>query len=272
MKVIKSETGFLVYQKIFKFLQANHSSLVVWQILPDSGKRQICSSRLNSFHLESKLLHLELSSNAGLLSTEPLYCYAEDGQLIFKTSIQELREANFSVAVPTEIKLLEDEEVTIIRGQVGLDLASVWKVKRLQLDVNDFADETVIIKSMAQRSTHDQAILNEEFNLSVDEEDKLFAGVRESTRARPKKDKWVKLMIIGEDSKGLFRLFDLSQGGMAFVTAKQDIFSKGTQLYITGFDEVELDDPLIGKVVAVRPIDDSKFKFKIGVKFEDGQN
>lgn len=271
MKIIRSDSGFLLYKRIFKHLQANQSVIVVWQVLAHG--REIGETRLSSFHAGSQLLHLELQPAFQLDPSEPLYCYAEDGQLIFKTGITEIREKNFTAYMPEELKLLEDDEVTVIKGQSGVDLSDVWKVKRLRLeDGPDDLTETTRVKSMAERSSRDQDFLNQEFNLlSVDEEDKIFADKRESPRARPKKDRWVKVIVLGKSEIQLERLFDLSQGGMGFLTTFPDHFPKGSEIHIVGFDEFDLDDPLIGQIMSQRPLDDTQVEFKIGVKFNEGQ-
>lgn len=272
MKVIKSDSGFLVYQKIFKHLHANQSPLVMWQLL-DSGERLITDSRLNSFNLESGLLHFEKTTD-NLRSESPIFCYCEDGQFIFKTEIQSIKDGVFSLSLPTEIKLLDESDVNIIRGQIGVDLSTTWKTKRLNLDSSSDSDgpDYMKVKSMAERSSRDQEFLNNEFDsVSLDEEEKMFADKRESPRARPKIDKWVKIKTSLSDEIHFLRLFDLSRGGIGFLTTDVELFPKGTAIQVVGFEEFDLDDPLVGKIMSQRPIDDTQVEFKIGVKFNEGQ-
>lgn len=271
MRVIKSDSGFLAYQKIFRHLQTNNCTVVVWQ-LTENGERNVSHSRLNSFHLETKLLHFELANNYQITAGLPLYCYSEDGQFIFKSDITDVKKSVFSVQVPEEIKLLEDPDVSFIKGASGVDLAPVWKVKRLQIDEESKPDY-MVVKSMKERSSRDQEFLNNEFNpISLDEEDKMFADKRESPRARPKVDKWVKIMSEASEEIHLLRLFDLSQGGIGFVTMDSHLFPKGTKIKVVGFEQYDLDDPLIGEVMSQRPIDDTQIEFKIGCKFAEGQD
>jgi hypothetical protein len=270
MKVIKSDSsGILAYQKIFKHIQANNSSVVVWQVYV-SGERHILNSRLNSFHLDSGLLHFELPDGTTFNRELRIFCYSEDGQFIFQTYIKDMRSNVFSLSFPNEIKLLEETEVETIRTRSGIDMASVWKSKRLNFD---HQDEQLKPKSMAERSSRDQEFLNNEFDaLSLDEEEKLFAGKRESPRARPKNDKWVKL--IGEESEEVrvFKLFDLSRGGIGFVCTEPNLFPKRTKVRVVGFDEFNLDDPLIAEVMSHREIDSTQTEWKIGCKFDEGQS
>lgn len=271
MRVIKSDSGFLAYQKIFRHVQSNHSPLVVWQVMPESGERKISESRLNSFHLETKLLHFELAGDFVLKSSLPLYCYSEDGQFIFKTDITDIKNNVFSVLVPEEIKLLEDPDVAFIKGASGVDLSPVWKTKRMNLDADDKPDH-MVVKSMSERTARDQDYLNMEFQLTLDEEDKMYADKRETPRARPKIDKFVKVLAETSEETHYLKLFDLSQGGMGFISLEPEHFPKGSKILVMGFDEFDLDDPLIGQVMSHRPIDDMQIEFKIGCKFDEGQD
>jgi hypothetical protein len=275
MRVIKSDTGFLFFEKIFKQLMANQSDLVVWQVSPDSGKRQISSSRLNAFHMESRKLHFEVDKNNNVVSSLPFYCFAEDGLVIFKTEIQSVSGSNISVSLPEEMKVLEEKDVIFIKGSIGEDIAKPWKTKRIDTSpVNKIGTthDVMRVKSMAQRSNRDQQLLKSEFGLTVDEEDKLFAGQRAAPRARPKDDKWVKVVRgIGEAALP-YKLFDLSQGGMGFVSFDETEFPKGSDIHVVGFNGFELDDPLLGTIMSIRPMDGVLSEFKIGVKFSEGQS
>ena len=272
MRVIKSDTGFLFYDKIFKQLMADESDLVLWQLSPTDGKREVSSSRINAFHMDSGKIFFEIDLNTNVKVELPIYCFAEDGQIIFKSKIDNILETNLSVSIPDEIKILEDTEVTHIKGTTGKDYSDLWKSKRLKSIPVDTGLDIIQVKSMAQRSTRDQELLNNEFGLTVDEEDNLFADKRESPRARPKNEKWVKIALPQNEGPSIYKLFDLSQGGMAFVGLDETEFDKGADIKIVGFNDFDLDDPLIGKIMSIRPIDGVASEFKFGVKFSEGQD
>ncbi len=162
--------------------------------------------------------------------------------------------------------------MTYIRGSTGQDLSSYHTTKRLNTIREEIGPDIMRVKSMSERSNRDQELLNSEFGLSVDEEDKLFADKREAPRARPKNDKWVKVARLAGEGPVVYKLFDLSQGGMGFVGSNDVDFIKGAEIHIMGFNNFDLDDPLIGKVMSIRPMDGTENEFKIGVKFSDGQN
>lgn len=273
MRVIKSDSsGIEYYQKILRHIHASSSDLLVWQVLPETGKRNIAHSRLSSYHFESGLMHLKLSTGHGIVSHLPLYCYLEDEQLIFKTEIREAQVEAFTVGLPLEIKLLEEPDVDVIKVSSGISLSTKWKSNRILMGQEDHSD-FMKVKSMSERSSRDQEFLNNEFNsVSLDEEEKLFADKRESPRARPKIDKWVKVSSEASEGVEILKLFDLSQGGIAFVTFEPHLFPKGAKIKVTGFDQFNLDDPLIGQVMSQRPIDEHQTEFKIGCKFDEGQD
>ena len=275
MRVIKSDTGFLFYEKLFKQLMANQCNLVVWQLSPENGERLISKSKLNAFHMESGRLYFEVDRKKLLNDELPLYCFSEDGLVIFKSFVQEITDKTISVSLPDEMKLLEDAEVVSIKRSTGQDLARPWKTKKLDtspIHKVGTTHDVMRVKSMAQRSNRDQELLKNEFGLTVDQEDILFAGKRESPRARPKDDKWVKIVKLETDSPSTYKLFDLSKGGMAFVCFSSAEFSVATEIRIVGFNDFNLDDPLIGKVMSIRPIDGTSSDFKVGVSFSEGQN
>jgi PilZ domain len=270
MRVIKSDSGFLAFQKLFKSIQSNSSPVTVWQLTP-SGERKISLSRLNSFHLESALIHFEMPTDMQIELGVPLYVYSEDAQFIFKTEIKDVKAMVFTALFPSEIKLLEEPDVTIVHGKTGVDLSGVWKTKRLQIE-QDRKSDVMVVKSMRERSERDQEFLNNEFNPTLDEEDKMFADKRETPRARPKKDKFVKIKTLMSDEINTYKLFDLSQGGIAFITMEPSLYPKGDLIQIMGFEEFNLDDPLIARIMSHRNVDDTQIDFKIGCKFEEGQS
>jgi hypothetical protein len=270
MKIIRSDTAFLTFQRIFEQFKANGSSILAWQSLPD--KKIICLVRLHSYEADLTTLHFKKLEQLDLSTDYPLYFYSEEGQLIFKCDLLEHHQQHFISNRPQEIGLLLEADVPTVQEQLGERISTHWKSRRLDLGPEYSSDFLAgKIKSMAERSSRDQIFLNQEFNLSVDEEDKLFAGRRESPRSRPKVEKWVKLKLKDQTDTRELKLFDLSRGGMSFISSEPDIFLKDIEIEVIGFDHFDLDDPLLGTIVAQRPLDDAGLEFKIGVQFMEGQ-
>ena len=266
MRVIEKEKDLATFQKIFKQLQ-NGQGLLIWQI-SDDGKRDVCDSKLESFHLSSRKIRFILQSSNNFSIGSTVYCYSEEQQLIFKTSVEELKETHFIGPYPEEIRLLDESEVGDMRDRIQ----TFWKTKRISTEKDDLGSDYMRVKSMAQRSSRDQAHLNKEFGeSSADAEERFFADKRSSPRAKPKGDKWVKVLRVGEVESELFKLTDLSRGGLGFIVYNEDQFVKNSIIKILGFEQFDLDDPLIGTVMSVRQLNDSDTEFKVGIKFDEGQ-
>lgn len=274
MKVIKSETGFNAFHGIFKNETSRAVGLVLWQHSADD-KRNIFKSPLISFDPETALLNFHLPGEFIINEGLPLYCYSEAGLFIFKTSVSLCDKENNLLCVnfPREINMLAHDEASAMTFNVNKDLTEIWRTKRLGAS-HESSEDYMKVKSMSERSARDQDFLKNEFtqDLSLEEEEKMFADKREAPRARPKEAKWVKVQGSDSDQVHLLRLFDLSQGGISFITLEPHLFHKGTTIKVVGFSEFDLDDPLVGEVVSHRTVDDLGIEHKIGVKFNEGQD
>lgn len=265
MKVINPDSGYLSYVRILRDVQKGQK-VVVWQV-EEAGKRRVCETLLVSYNVDNKLMHF-LPGEVELLPQLPVYFYFESEQVIFKSSIVSMSASDISVLFPAEMRLLDEPDEALNFKKNHVQTMWVSKSTSGAEHINDF----VKVKSMSERSSRDQDFLNTEFNpVSLDEEDRLFAEHRESPRVRPKADKLVKVVVKGETRVHVLKLFDLSRGGMGFLTLQPTQFPKGSEVFIMGFDSFDLDDPLVGTVMAHRSIDGSNVEFKIGVKFNDGQ-
>lgn len=265
MKVLTPEKDFSSFQKIFKEMQKKNQKIVFWQV--SHGHRTICETHLISYNPEDRKLFFKRPDQDFLLAL-PIYFYDEAQELIFKSSGEIVTPDHIEVKFPAELRLLDAEaDAALIKGY---KIQTFWSSK--SKGTPDLSDEIIRVKSMKERSTRDQEFLGQEFDdVSLDEEDKLYADKRESPRVRPKAEKLVKLKNAGDSRIHLLKLFDLSRGGMGFLTYNPDKFPKGGQIYVTGFDAFDLDDPLLGTIVASRPVDGANVEFKIGVKFTEGQ-
>jgi hypothetical protein len=267
MKVITPDQGYSSFLKIFKELQALKQKIVIWQV-NESGKRLVCETVLVSYNADSKTLNL-LPPADTLAPSLPLYFFVEASELIFKGKIETIGAKSMTVQFPNEMRALDDSEESLKFKKNHV--STLWVTKGASSSVDRFND-LVRVKTMKERSSRDQDFLNNEFNpVNLDEEDKMFADKRESPRVRPKADKLVKVVKKGDSRVHIMKLFDLSRGGLGFLTFSPDDFPKGMEILITGFDAYELDDPLIGTIMAQRAVDDTNVEFKIGIKFNEGQ-
>ena len=272
MRLIKSDSGFLLYQKIFRQLLAHNSLILLWQVRLETGERKVVEARLNSFHMDTGLIHLETPRGNDLNLSFPIYCYSRDAQFIFKTEIKNLKLNVVSILLPEELQLLETPDVSYVHGSGsgGENLSNIWMSRVAKSDASP-PKNYVVVKSMRDRTARDQEFLTHKLYLTLDEEDKIYAEKRKSPRKRPKANRKVKIKSNHSDEIYRLKLFDLSQGGIGFITAEAYLFSTGTSISIIGFEDFKLDDPLVATVVSQRSTDLTMTEFKIGCKFNEGQ-
>ena len=271
MRVVKVENAFLLYIKIFKQLAANQHRIILWQVSPETGGRQISEMYLNSFNIETKKVYFSVNEFNLFKLDLPLYGYVEAGAFIFKSLIESIKDSTLTMKLPDQISLLEESDDFMADPTSKKSASEIYRLKTMDT-TQDQGPDYMRVKSLSQRTAHDQEFLNQEFGLSLDQEDKLYADKRESPRARPKEDKFVKILRPTAEGAMIYRLFDLSRGGLGFVSLSENEFSKGEDIQILGFNEFQLDDPLFGKVMSIRPMDEHQVEFKIGVKFSEGQD
>lgn len=120
-----------------------------------------------------------------------------------------------------------------------------------------------------EQSQRDKDIFENELSfISLDEEDKKFAGQRDAPRARPAKGKMITMKVKGSDhSEETHELFDLSRGGLGVICSDETRYNKGDIIEISAFDTNKLDAPMLSIVRSVREVDESRMSFKVGMEF-----
>lgn len=239
------------YQTNFtQWLKGQEREVVTW--FTGQEKRLVSQAVLKN-HENSLVVRLA-DSFEHLESNSVVYFFSETNKIIFRTEVVALDEQKATVKMPASISLLSYQDFIKLSRSVG----QVTKDYLKKMSFGQIVD----------RSESDQSILDTQLEeMSVDEEDKIYADQRESPRARPKVKK--KINLSPEEYPDLrldFALFDLSRGGLSFVVDNPEKFSKGDIISIHKFDDKDLDQPLLGEVASLRAIDDEQ-GHKIGVKF-----
>ena len=238
--------------------------VILWQV-DANNKREIRKSLLTSYNFEQDQLFFTKKAAINFDTTQPLYAFVQEGPFIFKTHFRNQQEASIMTSLPQEIKFLDEKDCENVMKSFGVETDKWISIRRTKYN-EDLGLDYMKVKSMKDRTSRDQDFLNEEMGISLEEEDKMFAGKRESPRARPKNDKFVTLSKMGEDVTKSYKLFDLSRGGMAFIVDGGNLFKKEEGIKVGGFNDYLLDDPLYGTVMSIREIDGTS-QFKIGIKF-----
>lgn len=95
-----------------------------------------------------------------------------------------------------------------------------------------------------------------------------YKALRESARLAPKEDKHVTLVKDSAPENQIeYKLFDLSQGGAGILIFSPTAFKIGENISIVAIDKKVIDKVLKGTVVAIRPYDEGKGEYKLGIKF-----
>lgn len=247
MEVIKWGSGHKRYHRVFKDLKSSQSSLIVWQHI--GTERFISKTKMKSYELKEAHMELLLLDDVPLKADQPLYGYIEKDLVIFKTTILHIQNGAMAASMPFEVKLLEDGEIERLRDMLGLGPEEPY---------------------MPPQSLRDKNYLDQEYKLmSLEEESEFFADKRQSPRRRSTVERAVKVAkTVTMESKN-YAFYDLSRGGLSFLTPYEHEFRKGMEVHVLGFEDFDLDDPLIGTVVSHRPVDETRMIYKVGIKFSD---
>ena len=109
------------------------------------------------------------------------------------------------------------------------------------------------------------------FRLFEQENEEKFIHLREAPRKKVEgicMARVIKNVLGLVDGNGdLYALYDLSQGGMSFLSFDPSTFSKGDKVTCTELDGKKFPKALVGEVVAIRTMEHVDEQIKICVKF-----
>jgi hypothetical protein len=222
----------------------NQTKVILWQQREGQERHQV-QTIIFSISNDTKSFAV-LGSTKGWDINDQFYMYVEEGGYLLKTFYEENIPGRLILSIPQHLMLLmkDDEFVIKINNNLG----------------NDFQR----VKSLS--SSNRKSLLKDLGFISLDEEDRIYKDKRSSPRARPQIQKRV-LVVMESNDCYEEDLFDLSTGGMGFITERPENYLMTHTLHVLAFDRIPLDGILKGEVVGVREVDPSGITFKIGVKF-----
>jgi hypothetical protein len=271
MKSIKSDAKKM-YQDLFLKAQSSSPLIVIWQVQVNANERLITQLNLVTTDFDSNLLQFHLPQAIAFDPGLNIYAYSESGKFIFKGRVVQIDQNLLTISSPEEVLLLEEPDVDMIKARIGVDISTYWVTKRIPIE-EVRQKNYMVVESIAKRTQRDQTYMASEFGgMSLDEEDKIFADQRQTPRGRPKLQKILKVQCQDNLDVHTLKLFDLSQGGISFLTQDLHLFGKGTKIKIVGFEDFILDDPLMAEVMSLRPVDELDLEHKVGCKFIDEEN
>lgn len=293
MKTISLENHLDDYKVLFNDLVDSSDSLIVWQI--QEGKRVIKAAKIHSLDLESFIFVANILEGQGPnFNSDEVYFYSKSQNIIFKASLENVIDTAQFYQLPKEIKIINEaetpawmneinlsdlsvfvkgygfanipQETTRVRGEGRANINQATHMRGNTVNGTEHISTKWRLNSMSE---HDSELFETELSfVSLDEEDRLYADQRSAPRARPPKNKMICVQL-GERTIGeMFSLFDLSQGGLGFITSEKNKFEVGQNLNILGFDDKSFEAPMVVVVKAIRDTDDSGLVFKVGCAFQ----
>ncbi|MDA8792627.1 hypothetical protein N9N67_05240 [Bacteriovoracaceae bacterium] len=269
VKKIKTEGELLSFQEELDFVVNNKCPFLMWQNDSELGERRIHPGYLTKFDGNLCSLYAEEANNNKFsFNQRDVYVFIEEAQIIFKGEvITDLNESHLTIGIPEEIKKVKAEEIVQLRDSFYQSLKNYYfkpgGFNLDNIDENYYANSNLV-------GHHDRQLFADELEYAaLEDEDRKFASLRESPRSRPKKDKRLIVSLVDEPTfSNDCLLWDLSTGGMGFITTFPAKYEKGKQIYIRGIDGKMFDHPMIADIMSVREADQDKSEWKIGVKLK----
>ena len=263
--------------EIIQLMGMDMDPMVAWEISSDG--RIIHDVKLGEIRNDTE--EFDFKGSALTFKSDLIFFYSREQKFIFKTSLIKNDGKLLTVKIPDTIKVLEDEEK--VKMEKMLEMFNMDSgAERLEEVAASVGEDGQIVDSFGFANNHpesdwltkfmsenDAALLNTELSyISLDEEDEMFQGVRQTPRAKPPEGKMVTVQVENDARpQSTYTLYDLSRGGMSFLVFTQDEFTVGEKVYLKAFDTNKFEAPILTKVKAIREADALGIQFKVGCEF-----
>lgn len=260
------------YHRIKSLIDESKSSaheICLWQKDNETEKRNIHNVQIERNLFDEKKIWLKsthLSSLKFITQTTTFY-YCHELNIIFKTILISNENENVCISYPEEVTFLDEEDAQkeefawMKSMHLGEEFSWV-KGKKVEAE-----DDTMRVKGSKEETNNDIIRVTSQLPNEKEAEEK-FKTLRESARLTPKDDKHVTLIRDSiPEVQTEYKLFDLSQGGAGLLIFSPTQFKIGEAVSIVAIDKKPIDKILTGSVVAIRPYDEGKGEWKLGIKF-----
>lgn len=295
MKKIQFASDFHRIKSLIDDSKSAAHEICLWQKDGQTQKRIIHNMKVDKNLFQEKKVWMQSThSNDIKFKQDTTFYYCHELKIVFKTALISKEDSLICLSYPEEVTLL-DEEDTFIEEFTQIHASSFTEdFTWVKGSKTTPTDETTVVKGKSTENNDINRISGSKDNISDDlnmisgskdnptadllrlkaqavdekEAEKVFAVQRESARLAPKEDKFVTL--VRESHPGEqedFKLFDLSQGGAGLLIFSPTKFKIGESISIIAIDKKPIDKILIGSVVAIRPYDEGKGEWKLGIKF-----
>ena len=282
MKAITPQDHKEEYAEIIQGLFVVFTPSIAWQNTA-AGERKLYQFKIQDVNNEKEsLLFVTDDDTSHIQSNEIIFVFSDELKALFKANVAEALPGNVSIEQPKEVLKLDESDLKKYENLLK-DLQGELKagVPELSLDLDEEEAEDVALPSAEETSPnmwmslgmneHDaNLIANELSYITLDEEDKMFEGMRAAPRAKPPEGKMVTLQSFDSTKAQVtLSLYDLSQGGLSFLVFAKDDFEIGEKIYIKAFDINKFETPMIAEIKAIREADDLGIQYKVGCQFLD---
>ena len=243
----------------FHVLQENKSRFLLWkkQVSGEQRQRVICAIYSSNL-VENEVHFIDLTGQSkaeDMFSEEKeLFCFNPDKNLLFKSSIKEIKTTTIVLNFPARVNIINSKDVKIILPEL-----SDYK---LSSNKNETVSE---VKKQEQPASSDETSIE-----TVEEAEKKFAEARNSPRGKASGEQVIEVVFTSGPKTGeraYYELFDLSVGGLSFITFDEEEVPKGTTLNITNLGGSEKKPPIKAEIASLALLSEDSNEFKIGVKF-----
>jgi hypothetical protein len=301
---LKKEENREQMAEVVQGMFLDFNPIVCWEISADNI-RTIYPVKIQNVNNDTETLTFISSKEEELVLNQTLiFFYSEEQKAIFKSEIESKSGSELIVKIPEEIKKLENGEEKQFEGMLNsfssdAEFTGASSFDAFSLDDDDDEAEVPVVETLSPTapmsgenfdtkmsfsgttdkietmwvtktmSAHDADLFATELSyIALEEEDKMFEGVRDAPRAKPPEGKMLTVQV-DDDSRpqSTHTLYDLSQGGLSFLVFSKDEFNEGETLLIKAFDTKKFEQPMITQVKAIREADDLGIQYKVGCQF-----
>lgn len=263
--------------------------LILWQPKTENTDRVIYRGQICEVDSARQIFSLNsLGNREFVLGSGNIFFYNHSKNYIFKSEQISIQSNLIELKFPEMLKVLDKADCDNLSESLNVDFDEVSqynyddnklnRVKNRRESETEKIDDIMRVRSLAnekktpehQRLTeNDNVLFEQELSyLSLDEEDAKFASQRTAPRAKPAEGKVVNICgVSNSDNFGVFSLYDLSRGGISFMSYQRDEFELKSYIKVLGFDLKRFEKPMLAQIMNIRPVDEQQLEFKVGCRF-----
>ncbi len=277
MKTLKKEDNREEIAEIIQGMFLDLNPIVSWEVDSD-GKRTIFPVKVSDVNIHEDFIAFKSTNSKELVfEGSNILFFSADQRVIFKADLDSKEAFSIKVKIPDIVKKLEESDNTQYAHMIETFNNEMQFGSSEAEDSGEGMDFITSPEEVRHNwftesmSEHDSSLFQMELNhITMEEEDKMYEGVRSTPRAKPPDGKMVTVQPLDESrAQATYILYDLSQGGLSFLVFSKEDFNQNEKVIVKAFDIQRFEQPLEGVVKAIREADDLGIQYKVGIQFVD---